>query len=32
MIDIPDGLPKWSGMDNSSDRLDDQGKRIEDEK
>lgn len=28
MIDIPDGLPKWSGMDNDSDRLDDQGNKI----
>ncbi|KAJ5563083.1 hypothetical protein N7461_001844 [Penicillium sp. DV-2018c] len=32
MLDIPDGLPKWSGMNDSSDRLDDQGKRIADGK
>ncbi|CAI7609425.1 unnamed protein product [Penicillium bialowiezense] len=29
MIDIPDGLPKWRGMENDSDRLDDQGNQIE---
>lgn len=29
MIDIPDGLPKWRGMENISDRLDDQGNQIE---
>jgi hypothetical protein len=28
MLDIPDGLPKWSGMDNTSDQLDDHGKLI----
>jgi hypothetical protein len=28
MLDIPDGLPKWSGMENDSDLLDDYGKVI----
>jgi hypothetical protein len=28
MLDIPDGLPKWSGMENTSDQLDDHGKLI----
>lgn len=28
MLDIPDGLPKWSGMENTSDLLDDHGKPI----
>jgi hypothetical protein len=28
-MDIPDGIPKWSGMDGSSQRLDDYGKPIE---
>lgn len=28
-IDIPDGLPKWSGMDESSQRLDDYGNPVE---
>ncbi|KAJ5958032.1 Glutathione-dependent formaldehyde-activating enzyme/centromere protein V [Penicillium vulpinum] len=28
MLDFPDGLPKWSGMENSSDRMDDEGNRI----
>ncbi|KAJ5795307.1 hypothetical protein N7457_001906 [Penicillium paradoxum] len=32
MMDIPDGLPKWRGMENSSDLLDDHGKLIEVEK
>ncbi|CAG7946598.1 unnamed protein product [Penicillium salamii] len=27
--DIPDGLPKWRGMENASDRLDDQGNQID---
>ncbi|CAG7927624.1 unnamed protein product [Penicillium olsonii] len=30
MTDVPDGLPKWRGMENDSDRLDDQGNRIDD--
>ncbi|KAI1832408.1 hypothetical protein DTO006G1_8136 [Penicillium roqueforti] len=29
MLDLPDGLPKWSGMANVSDRMDDHGNRIE---
>lgn len=29
MIDIEDGLTKWSGMDERSDRLDDHGNRIQ---
>lgn len=28
MLDFPDGLPKWSGMENSSDLMDDRGNRI----
>jgi hypothetical protein len=28
MLDIPDGLPKWKGMENASERLDDQGNPI----
>ncbi|KAJ5981517.1 hypothetical protein N7499_001475 [Penicillium canescens] len=28
MLDIPDGLPKWRGMENTSDQLDDHGKLI----
>ncbi|OQD93499.1 hypothetical protein PENSOL_c032G02427 [Penicillium solitum] len=27
-LDLPDGLPKWSGMENSSERVDDHGNRI----
>ncbi|QQK43626.1 Glutathione-dependent formaldehyde-activating enzyme/centromere protein V [Penicillium digitatum] len=27
-LDLPDGLPKWSGMENASDRMDDHGHRI----
>ncbi|CAI7571506.1 unnamed protein product [Penicillium viridicatum] len=28
VLDLPDGLPKWSGMENSSERVDDHGNRI----
>ncbi|KAJ5517644.1 Glutathione-dependent formaldehyde-activating enzyme/centromere protein V [Penicillium expansum] len=27
-LDLPDGLPKWSGMENASDQMDDHGNRI----
>ncbi|KAJ5462579.1 hypothetical protein N7475_007523 [Penicillium sp. IBT 31633x] len=29
MIELPDGLPKWTGMENSSERMDDHGKMID---
>ena len=29
MMDIPDGIDKWSGMDGSSERLNDQGEPLE---
>lgn len=29
VLDIPDGKPKWSGIDEQSDLLDDEGRKKE---
>lgn len=29
IMDIPDDIPKWSGMDGESDRVDNSGNKIE---